>query len=43
MVHATRRSGLANMQRRAERHGGSFETGAREPSGTVVIWSIPNG
>jgi signal transduction histidine kinase len=43
MAHATRRSGLANMHRRAERHGGSFETGAGEPSGTVVIWSIPNG
>jgi signal transduction histidine kinase len=43
MVHATRRSGLANMRRRAERHGGNFETGADEPGGTVVTWSIPNG
>ena len=42
MVHAARRSGLTNMRRRAERHGGNFETGTREPSGTVVIWSIPN-
>ena len=42
MPPTVRSSGLANMRRRAERHRGSFHTGRREPSGTVVTWSVPN-
>jgi signal transduction histidine kinase len=42
MAPTSRSSGLANMRRRAERHGGVFDTGSRHPSGTVVTWSIPN-
>lgn len=37
----TRRSGLANMRRRADGHGGTLELSARQPSGTVVCWSVP--
>jgi signal transduction histidine kinase len=35
-----RRSGLHNLQRRAEHRGGSFEIGAREPTGTWLYWSV---
>jgi signal transduction histidine kinase len=38
-----RRSGLLNMRRRAERHGGSFTIGSRDPRGTTVRWSAPTG
>ncbi|MGW4439776.1 sensor histidine kinase [Streptomyces sp. NPDC004596] len=38
---ATRRSGLANLRRRAEELGGSFSLSANEPSGTVVEWTVP--
>ncbi|MFP5219145.1 MAG: GAF domain-containing protein [Actinomycetes bacterium] len=38
----TRRSGLANMARRAEDLGGSFEVGPAGPDGgTEVVWSVP--
>ncbi|MGW7693242.1 sensor histidine kinase [Streptomyces asiaticus] len=37
----TRRSGLANLQRRAEELGGSFSLRPNEPSGTVVEWAAP--
>jgi signal transduction histidine kinase len=46
MGEAQRRSGLANLRRRAERHGGRMELKAsrsndREPHGTLVEWVIP--
>lgn len=34
-------SGLTNMRRRAERHGGSFHCRDNEPRGTVVEWTVP--
>jgi signal transduction histidine kinase len=37
----THASGLTNLHRRAERHGGTFDAGPRKPSGTVLTWSIP--
>ena len=38
----TRRSGLANMARRAEDLGGSFEVGPAGPDGgTELVWSVP--
>ena len=36
-----RRSGLATMQRRAERHGGTLSVTPRHPTGTRVSWSVP--
>ena len=36
-----RRSGLASMRSRAERHGGTFTVGDLSPSGTHVAWAIP--
>jgi signal transduction histidine kinase len=38
---STRRSGLANLRRRAEQHGGSLTLTALEPHGTRLTWSIP--
>jgi signal transduction histidine kinase len=43
-----RRSGLAHLQHRAERHGGALdlgppETGSGDPAGTRLTWSIPLG
>jgi signal transduction histidine kinase len=35
-----RRSGLANMRRRAEAHHGTFDVTPRTPSGTEVFWSV---
>ncbi|MEV5985282.1 GAF domain-containing protein [Streptomyces sp. NPDC052051] len=37
----TRRSGLANLRRRAEDLGGTFTLDANSPSGTVVEWVVP--
>jgi signal transduction histidine kinase len=37
----TRRSGLANLHRRAERHGGTLTITRCDPSGTRLSWSIP--
>ena len=37
---ATRRSGLANLRRRAEAHGGTLELLPRSPSGTVLCWTV---
>ncbi|MDN3059481.1 sensor histidine kinase [Streptomyces sp. SRF1] len=37
----TRRSGLANLQHRAEELGGSFSLRPNEPTGTVVEWTVP--
>jgi signal transduction histidine kinase len=39
MGTTTRRSGLASMLRRAQRHGGDLTLTAREPSGTSLRWS----
>ena len=36
-----RRSGLANMDERAARHGGEFEVHAGETGGTVLEWRVP--
>jgi two-component system, NarL family, sensor histidine kinase DevS len=38
----TRRSGLANLRRRAERHGGTLTLTQRQPTGTRLCWSIPH-
>ncbi|MGV9245383.1 sensor histidine kinase [Streptomyces sp. NPDC003710] len=37
----TRRSGMANLHKRAEELGGSFSASANQPSGTVVEWIVP--
>ena len=37
----TRSSGLANMQRRAENHNGSFTVSEPDNGGTRLIWSVP--
>ncbi|QKV97115.1 GAF domain-containing sensor histidine kinase [Streptomyces sp. NA02950] len=37
----SRRSGLANLRKRAEELGGSFGISANQPSGTVVEWVVP--
>ena len=36
-----RRSGLDNLRRRADRRGGIFAVGPREPAGTWLSWSVP--
>ncbi|MGQ5635811.1 MULTISPECIES: GAF domain-containing protein [unclassified Streptomyces] len=36
-----RRSGLANLSKRAEELGGRFSVSANRPSGTVVEWVVP--
>ena len=38
----TRRSGLANLRRRAERHDGTLTLTKRRPCGTRLTWTIPN-
>ncbi|MEU5592827.1 GAF domain-containing sensor histidine kinase [Streptomyces sp. NPDC020298] len=38
---AGRRSGLANLRRRAEELGGEFRLAPNEPTGTVVEWVVP--
>jgi signal transduction histidine kinase len=37
----TRRSGLANLDRRAQRHGGTMSLEEARPSGTRLRWSVP--
>ena len=37
----SRHSGLANLRRRAEHHGGTLTITRREPSGTSLCWSVP--
>lgn len=39
--HSTRRSGLANLSRRAERQGGYLEVGDSVEGGLRLRWSIP--
>ncbi|HEY6592987.1 MAG TPA: GAF domain-containing protein [Asanoa sp.] len=41
MGTTTRSSGLSNMRRRADRHGGTLKVTARSPSGTWLCWSVP--
>jgi signal transduction histidine kinase len=41
MGATTRRSGLANLLRRAEAHGGTLDIQPRQPTGTVLCWSVP--
>jgi signal transduction histidine kinase len=36
-----RRSGLANMRRRADQHDGSFEIASHRPAGTRLVWTVP--
>lgn len=38
---STRRSGLANLRRRAEAHGGTMEINSVQPSGTALCWTVP--
>ncbi len=38
-----RRSGLANLARRAEALGGTFEVGCAPSGGTVLVWRVPPG
>jgi signal transduction histidine kinase len=39
--HSTRRSGLANLQRRAQRYRGDFSVGNAPEGGLRLQWSIP--
>jgi signal transduction histidine kinase len=41
MADTARRSGLANLAHRAERHGGTLTLGPHRPSGTRLTWSVP--
>jgi two-component system, NarL family, sensor histidine kinase DevS len=43
MGESTRRSGLANLRRRAEQRGGTCTISPAEPSGTRITWSVPAG
>ena len=36
-----RRSGLDNLRRRAERHGGAFDLTPGDPAGTCLRWTVP--
>ncbi|MGW3265296.1 GAF domain-containing sensor histidine kinase [Streptomyces sp. NPDC001056] len=38
---ATRRSGLANLRSRAEELGGTCHVARRDPTGTLLEWSVP--
>jgi signal transduction histidine kinase len=40
---AGRRSGIANLARRAEHRGGTLRLCPREPRGTRLSWSVPHG
>ncbi|MEO3745538.1 GAF domain-containing sensor histidine kinase [Plantactinospora sp. B5E13] len=35
------RGGLVNLRERAETHGGTFDVGRGEPTGTTVVWRVP--
>src|SRR5215217_1664429 len=41
LSNSTRRSGLENLQRRAERYGGDFSVGNAPEGGLRLQWSIP--
>jgi PAS domain S-box-containing protein len=43
MRGSSRRSGLDNMRRRAERLGGTFAWRDNTPRGTIIDWSVPLG
>ncbi len=38
---STRRSGLANLRKRAEGRGGTFEVTSPETGGTRLVWAVP--
>ncbi|MDW5330410.1 GAF domain-containing protein [Plantactinospora sp. KLBMP9567] len=38
---AQARGGLVNLRERAERHGGTFDIGRGDPTGTSIVWRIP--
>ncbi len=38
---AAERGGLANMRQRAARHGGTFDVGQGQPTGTIIEWAVP--
>lgn len=40
-VDMTRRSGLANLARRAEAHDGTFTLGSKPGEGTTIVWRVP--
>jgi signal transduction histidine kinase len=41
MGDTTRRSGLANLRQRAERHGGGCTVEPADPTGTRLRWHVP--
>jgi two-component system, NarL family, sensor histidine kinase DevS len=41
LAPSTRRSGLANLHRRAQRYGGDFSVGNTPDGGLRLQWSIP--
>ncbi len=41
MGTTTRRSGLANLAKRAAELGGTLELGAGEEGGTALVWRVP--
>ena len=41
LTSTQRSSGLTNLRRRAEKHGGTFACRPHQPSGTVVEWMVP--
>jgi two-component system, NarL family, sensor histidine kinase DevS len=41
LSNSTRRSGLENLQRRAERYGGDFSVSNAPEGGLRLQWSIP--
>ena len=42
MGDTNRRSGLANLRHRAERHGGALTVDSG-PAGTRLVWTVPSG
>ncbi|MEE6262733.1 GAF domain-containing sensor histidine kinase [Plantactinospora sonchi] len=38
---ARARGGLVNLRERAETHGGTFDIGRSEPTGTTIAWRVP--
>jgi signal transduction histidine kinase len=40
-IHSNRRSGLENLAKRMEAHGGLFDVEQPEGGGTVLSWAVP--
>jgi signal transduction histidine kinase len=40
-IHSNRRSGLENLAKRMEAHGGRFDVEQPEEGGTVLSWTVP--